>query len=156
MKDEEVLVKRPAGRPTVRTAQVLRTILAAAETGAPLKSCCAVARISYETLREWILDNPEIGDQLAQARERGRVAALRILQDAGKKDWRAAAEFLRLGFREDYSARADIVLDAARPLSGEIILDSALLDELSHAYDERMAGANRETGAGDECATSLK
>ena len=44
----------------MRTAQVLRTILAAAETGAPLKSCCAVARISYETLREWILDNPEM------------------------------------------------------------------------------------------------
>jgi hypothetical protein len=34
-----------------------------------------------------------------------------ILQDAGKKDWRAAAEFLRLGFREDDSVRADIVVD---------------------------------------------
>ena len=28
--------------------KVLRTILAAAVTGAPLKSCCAVARISYQ------------------------------------------------------------------------------------------------------------
>jgi hypothetical protein len=60
------------------------------------------------------------------ARTGARAAALRILQDAGKKDWRAAAEFLRLGFREDDSVRADIVVDAVRPLSSEIILDSGL------------------------------
>jgi hypothetical protein len=61
---------------------LLRTILAAAETGAPLKSCCAVAGISYETLRGWILEEPEIGEKLARARERARAAALRVLQEA--------------------------------------------------------------------------
>jgi hypothetical protein len=65
-------------------------------------------------LRGWILEEPEIGEKLA--RERARVAALRVLQEAWKKDWRAAAEFLRLGFREDYSVRAGILIETANVL----------------------------------------
>jgi hypothetical protein len=67
------------------------------------------------------------------------VAALRVLQEAWKKDWRAAAEFLRLGFREDYSARAGIPVETANVLPGQIIVDTALLEELSRAYDESIA-----------------
>jgi hypothetical protein len=125
---------------------LLRTILAAAETGAPLKSCRAVAGISYETLRGWILEEPEIGEKLVRARERARVAALRVLREAWKKDWCAAAEFLRLGFREDYSARGGIPVETANVLPGQIIVDTALLEELSRAYDESIATTTREPG----------
>jgi len=102
---------------------VLPTILAAAETGACLKSCYAVAGIDYETLREWIQDAPEIGDGLAEARERAPLAAQRIFQLAWTQHWRAAAWFPRLGFREDYSARAEIARETERSISGEIIID---------------------------------
>jgi hypothetical protein len=38
------------------------------------------------------MDDPELAFQFYQARERGRVNALSILQQAGSEDWRAAAE----------------------------------------------------------------
>jgi hypothetical protein len=74
------------------------------------------------------------------------VAALRVLQEAWKQNWRAAAEFLRLGFREDYSARAGILAETANVLPGKIIVDNASLEELSRAYDESIATTTREPG----------
>ena len=71
---------------------------------------------------------------------------MRVLQEAWNKDWGAAAEFLRLGFREDYSARAGIPVETAKVLPGQIIVDNALLEELSRAYDESIATTTREPG----------
>jgi hypothetical protein len=39
--------KKP-GRPTIRTPEIENILIEAAETGAPIKACCATARISYE------------------------------------------------------------------------------------------------------------
>jgi len=103
--------KRGPGRPTSRTKATLDLLLAAAETGAPIKSCCATARTSYENFRLWAAESPEVAEQFAEARERGRVSALRTLQLAAANDWRAAAEWLRLSFRSDYSPRAEISLE---------------------------------------------
>jgi hypothetical protein len=62
------------------------------------------------------------------------------------QDWCAAAEFLRLGFREDHSARAGIPLETANVQPGQIIVDNALLEELSRAYDECIATTTRDPG----------
>ena len=42
---------------------------------------------------------------------------------------------------------AQIVAEGGRPFSGkELTLDAEFIEELSRAYDERMSGANGETG----------
>jgi len=85
------------GRPTKRTDETLRILFEAAATGAPVKSCCAVAGIHPDTWQEWRESDPDLRARFDESRERGRVAALAALQKAAGEDWRAAAEWLRLG-----------------------------------------------------------
>jgi hypothetical protein len=54
-----------------------------------------------------------------------------------------------LSFREDYSARAEIPVETAKLLPGQIIVDNAWLEELSRAYDESIATTTREPGQND-------
>ena len=51
-----------------------------------------------------------------------------------------------VGFGEDYSARARTAVEAAKILPGQIIVDNALLEELSRAYDESIATTTRVQG----------
>lgn len=102
---------RPPGRPTKRTDQTLQLLFEAAATGAPIKSCCSVAGISTDTFNAWRDSDPDLQTHFDEAREKGRVAALSALQKAAGEDWRAAAEWLRLSFRTDYSPKADILLE---------------------------------------------
>jgi hypothetical protein len=143
MENRKLIIKRPVGRPTIRTPEVLSVILEAVESGAPLKACCACARISCESLRQWVQDNPEVAEQLAKARERGRVTALRILQQATIKDWRAAEAFLKLAFREHYSHRAEITVENASEQKTGIIVDAAMLVRSQAGYRETLKEMHR-------------
>jgi hypothetical protein len=120
-------------RPTLRTPEIENILIEAAETGAPIKACCATARISYETFRAWCMSDPELAFQFYQARERGRVNALSILQQAAKEDWRAAAEWLRLAHRESYSTRAEISVEGAPKQDEGIVIDAVMLTRLQGA-----------------------
>lgn len=127
------------GQPTKRTPETLKLLLQAAEVGAPLRACCAVAGISTELLRQWCDDSPDIAGQIATARERGRVNALQTLQKAGEEDWRACAEWLRLSFREDYSARAEIKVEQ-EVQGGPLIVSEEVLKALQEGHKELIAG----------------
>ena len=129
--------KRRGGRPTIRKPEILRVILEAAATGAPAKACCAAAGISYEAFRAWCVDDPGIEEEFLEARERARVRALRVLQEAAPKDWRASAEWLRLAHRDDYSPKADICVESFRPAK-EIVVDNLLLERLQAAYQTKL------------------
>jgi hypothetical protein len=72
-------------------------------------------------------------EQFLEAREEARVQALRVLQEAAPKDWRAAAEWLRLAHRNEYSPKADISLESIKP-GQEVIVDVVTLDRLQGSY----------------------
>ena len=131
------------GRPSKKTPEALRLLLGAAEVGAPLRACCAVAGISTELLRQWCDESPEVAGEIATARERGRVNALHTLQEAGKEDWRACAEFLRLAFREDYSQRAELKIEQEGQ-GGPIIVTEEVLKALQSGYRELIEGLRSE------------
>jgi hypothetical protein len=135
--------KKP-GRPTIRTPEIENILIEAAETGAPIKACCATARISYETFRTWIIDDPELAFQFYQARERGRVNALSILQQASSEDWRVAAEWLRLAHRADYSTRAEISVEGAPKQDEGIVIDAVMLARLQTAYQQTLKSIHRQ------------
>lgn len=118
--------KQP-GRPTKRTDQTLRILFEAAATGAPIKSCCAVASIHPDTWQEWREADPDLQARFDEARERGRVAALVALQKAAGEDWRAAAEWLRLAHRAEYSAKAEISLEVGEGTQAIAVTPSGLL-----------------------------
>jgi len=68
----------------------------------PIKGACVVAGIGVTTLAEWRQKHPSLENRMNEARERARQDALREIKNAGQKDWRAKAEWLRLTFPEDY------------------------------------------------------
>jgi hypothetical protein len=119
-------------------------LIEAAETGAPIKACCATARISYETFRAWCISDPELAFQFYQARERGRVNALSILQQAASNDWRAAAEWLRLAHRSEYSTRAEISVEGAPKQDEGIVIDATMLTRLQGAYQQSLESIHRQ------------
>ena len=132
--------KQPSrGRPTVRTPEVLKSLLEAAASGAPLRSCCAVAGISYETFRLWAQEEPEIIERLHEQREKARHRMLKILQDAALNDWRAADRYLQLAHREDYSPRAEINMGAVHQEENQIVVTPEVLAQLQRGYQELKA-----------------
>jgi hypothetical protein len=135
--------KKP-GRPTIRTPEIENILIEAAETGAPIKACCATARISYETFRTWCMSDPQLAERFYEARERGRVNALSILQEASKDDWRAAAEWLRLAHRADYSTRAEISVEGAPKQDEGIVIDAAMLTRLQGAYQQTLESIRQQ------------
>ena len=68
----------------------------------PIKSACIVASISVSTLADWRGEYPELEERIFEAREVARQKMLQRIKQAAKDDWRAAAEWLRLKFPNDY------------------------------------------------------
>jgi hypothetical protein len=84
------------------------------------------------------MGDPELAARFYEARERGRVNALSILQQAAKEDWRAGAEWLRLAHRESYSTRAEISVEGAPKHEEGIVIDAAMLTRLQGAYQKTL------------------
>ena len=66
-----------------------------------------------------------------EARELARQTALRAIQKAGDKDWRAHAEWLRLAFPADYRGNANkIEVSATAQASSGVVLTEEQLRDL--------------------------
>lgn len=143
MKTVKTIQSRPPGRPTKRNDETLRILFDAAATGAPIKSCCAAARISVDTLNTWKESDPTIQTQFDEARERGRVAALSALQNAIGQDWRAAQAWLQLSFRADYSPRAEITLEAGEGAQA-FVVNAQTLPALQASYKQLREAIHRD------------
>jgi len=73
----------------------------------PIKSACIVASISVSTLADWRGEYPELEERMSEAREVARQKMLQRIKQAAKDDWRAAAEWLRLTFPNDYRKQSN-------------------------------------------------
>jgi hypothetical protein len=61
-----------------------------------------VAGISVSTLADWREKYPNLEERMTEAREVARQKMLQRIKRAAADDWRAAAEWLRLTFPNDY------------------------------------------------------
>jgi hypothetical protein len=93
---------RKTGRPTKFTEETIERLCGALGDGMSIKSACVIAAVGVSTLNEWREQHPELEDRLAKSREFARQKALSAIKQAGDKDWRAHAEWLRLTFPADY------------------------------------------------------
>ena len=66
-----------------------------------------------------------------------------ILQQAASEDWRAAAEWLRLAHRAEYSTRAEISVEGA-PKQDEVVIDGAMLIRLQAAYQQALHAMHQQ------------
>jgi len=91
------------GRATKYGPETVDRLLAALADGLTQKQACIASGICENTLAAWREKHPELEPRLAQAREQARQKALAVIKTAANNgDWRAAAEFLRLSFQNDY------------------------------------------------------
>jgi hypothetical protein len=91
-----------AGRPTKYEPDTIGRLLVGLADGLPIKSACIIAGIGVSTLADWRERYPDLEEHMAEARERARQKMLQRIKRAADDDWRAAAEWLRLTFPDDY------------------------------------------------------
>jgi hypothetical protein len=109
-----------------------------------LKQGCRAAGISETTLYEWRGEYPELEARLEAARERAREDALRVIQEAGKKDWRAKEAWLRLSFPSDYrpvGAKVEVNTNAQ---AGVVVVTEEKRREVQERLARLQAGMDSE------------
>jgi len=81
-------------RPTKRTPDRVAAILQALHAGHTRKVATAAGGICEETFRRWVVADPELQQQVAQAEAVAERSLVECIQRAGEVDWRAAAWLL--------------------------------------------------------------
>jgi uncharacterized membrane protein (DUF106 family) len=76
--------------------------IAAICDGLSYKSATVTAGIGVSTLADWREKYPELEVRMEEAREAARQKMLQRIKRAAEDDWRAAAEWLKLSFPNDY------------------------------------------------------
>lgn len=97
---------RPGGRPSSLTDETVDDIVRMLERGAYLTHASAAVGVDRRTLYRWLeqggkdlaegrnTDEAKFHARVAQARAKGKVAMCQVIDDAAKRDWRAAAWML--------------------------------------------------------------
>jgi hypothetical protein len=138
---ESTELKKP-GRPCKYTPETVTRLLRAVEAVLTLRQSCKAAGISETTLYEWRGEYPELEPRLEAARERAREDALRVIQEAGKKDWRAKEAWLRLSFQADYRRDTSINVTATANAQQAIVVT----EEKRRELQERLKPTKRIGG----------
>jgi hypothetical protein len=81
-------------RPTKRTPDRVAAILQALDAGHTRKVATAAGGICEETFRRWVVADPQLQQQVAQAEAVAERSLVECIQRAGEVDWRAAAWLL--------------------------------------------------------------
>jgi len=129
---------RKRGRPSKDTPARRAAILMALGKGVSRHGAAAIAGIHRDTLAEWEKKDPAFSDAVTRAMDISESVYVELIEEAAKKDWRAAAWMLERRHREDYGkrSRADVQVDVRR-----MVEDTAA--EAGISPDELMAETDR-------------
>ncbi len=126
------------GRPSKFTPEVRQKILWALRLGNYRRPAAEYAGISERTLGDWLMrgrdaESGPYADFYAEVLEAERAAevrALGVIQQAAKRDWKAAAWFLERKHPERFCTRAAVFLAKRLQIEGEVDWDAMGDDEL--------------------------
>ncbi len=99
----EFTVSKPKpkpGQPSKYDTRRANTMIKALQAGLTKAQACAACGIARQTLATWMEKHPDFAVRVEAAREEARQEALEDIKDAGKEDWKATAQWLRLAFPE--------------------------------------------------------
>lgn len=88
------------GQPTKFNKKRADLLIKALRAGLTKAQACAACGIARQTLATWMEKHPDFAVRVEAAREEARQEALEDIKDAGKEDWKATAQWLRLAFPE--------------------------------------------------------
>ena len=117
----------PAGRPSKYTPDTIDRLLGALRAGCTYKQACEAAGIGEPALWEWRKEHPDLVERMAEARAVACQQALEAIQTAGKKDWRAHAEWLKMCHPEYRQAGTKIDIAANGQQTNVVCSEQELL-----------------------------
>jgi hypothetical protein len=88
------------GRPTKKRKEVLATLLASIERGAPYNLSCLAAGVDPTTFNDWRRTDPQFALKVDQAAAKGGLARLKKIEKHGDEDWRSLSWMLSQQFPE--------------------------------------------------------
>jgi hypothetical protein len=141
------------GRPTKRTPEIEKALLAAIETGAPYRIACMACGISDDAFTEWRRKDPSFADRVNRAAGKTALRLLKKIEKNADENFSAAAWLLERRFPESFS-RPEIQLgltinqtmnnntliisaEQAESLSKRNKLIDKQLDEVVKEYESR-------------------
>lgn len=80
----------------MRTPERAKILADAIGRGVPINHACAIANISRSSFLAWRNADPALQAAIELATAKGVESRMKILEDAAKKDWRAALAWLQL------------------------------------------------------------
>ena len=92
--------KNKGGKPSSFTPKKAELLIRALRAGLTTKQAAQACGISRTTLATWREKYPDFESRVEAAREQARQNALEGTENAGKQDWKALAQWLRLAFLE--------------------------------------------------------
>lgn len=82
------------GRPSVRTPEVRARLVEALKLGATYHDAIQAAGLCRSTFHDWRREDPSLVEELEAARAYHRLMALKRIERAAKRDWKAASYLL--------------------------------------------------------------
>jgi hypothetical protein len=128
-----------AGRPTKYEPKTIERLSTGLADGLPIKSACIVAGISVSTLADWREKYPVLEERMTEAREVARQKMLRRIKRAAGADWRAAAEWLRLTFPNDYRKPSNTSVEVNTAIQTAVICSEERRQELVKQRERLLA-----------------
>jgi hypothetical protein len=134
-----------AGRPTKYEPKTIERLCTGLSDGLPIKSACIVAGISVSTLADWREKYPDLEERIAEARETARHKMLQQIKRAAKNDWRAAAEWLRLTFPNDYRKPSSTSVEVNTAVQMAVVCNEERRQELIKQRERLLTLQPRKT-----------
>ena len=140
------------GRPTKLVPEIVEILLAALAEHCSIVDACRIAGISDRTYRRWQAEAEEGGEgselfasflsAVQRTRAEARRGALKLIQDAGKLDWKAAAWFVERSDPENWAApsRSKVEVTLAAMTDDDLIAEAEGRIAGSRAAGARTAG----------------
>jgi hypothetical protein len=88
--------KRKTGRPSKRTPRMAKRIGAAIRRGLALTHACQVSGLAFSSFCSWRNDSAQFRKMVEDSIAERCEALLGIMEEAAKKDWRAAQALLQM------------------------------------------------------------
>ena len=146
------------GRPTKRTPEVEKALIAAIEIGAPFRVACLSCAISEDAFTEWRRKDPDFARRVDLASGKMALRLLKKIEKNADENFSAAAWLLERRFPESFS-RPEIQLgltvnnqvtnntlvitaEVAEKLGRRNSLLNKQLDEISQNYESRQKQLN--------------
>jgi transposase len=134
-------------RPSKLTDAVITKLAEAIRLGATYEIACKYAGVTYQTLRNWIIDGEtaregsaarNLRDKLEEAEGRGAVQWLAVIEKAAKEGtWQAAAWKLERKYNRDYGNRTTVDFNLRQEVK-ELAKDSGIPENVIMAEIEEL------------------